>query len=83
VISLDEVDTALQRMAAVVDAQNTGDPAYRPMIGRNGSCLPLEAARQLILNGVSQPNGYTEPVLHAFRRRAKGASEVVERQRRD
>jgi malate synthase len=67
----DEVDTALQRMAAKVDAQNAGDPLYRPMAGNAAKSLAYQAARALVFEGVEQPNGYTEPLLHAFRRKVK------------
>ena len=68
VATRDEVDAALTRMAAKVDAQNAGDPAYRPL---TPDSLAMEAARALVFDGVDQPNGYTEPLLHRFRQRAK------------
>jgi len=67
----DQVDAALNRMAAKVDAQNAGDPLYQPMRGREGESLAYQAARALIFEGVAQPSGYTEPLLHAFRARQK------------
>jgi len=70
VCSAEEVEAALARMAAKVDAQNAGDSAYRPMVG-NAESLAFEAARALVFEGAAQPNGYTEPLLHAFRRRVK------------
>jgi malate synthase len=71
VCSAEEVDAALKRMAAKVDAQNAGDPLYQPMSGREESSLAFQAARALVFEGVAQPNGYTEPLLHAFRARVK------------
>ena len=66
-----EVEAALRRMAAKVDAQNAGDPHFRPMAGHEETSLAFQAARALVFEGVEQPNGYTEPLLHAFRRRVK------------
>ena len=66
-----EVDAALTRMAAKVDAQNSADPSYRPMAGNAVDSIAFQAARALILEGGTQPNGYTEPLLHAARLRAK------------
>jgi malate synthase len=68
IVSLDQVEAALTRMAAKVDAQNAGDPLYRPM-EKDG--LAMQAARALIFEGMVQPNGYTEPLLHRYRAKAK------------
>jgi len=73
VASAEQVEAALRRMAAKVDAQNAGDPLYRPMAGNEENSLAFQAARALVFEGVEQPNGYTEPLLHAFRRKVKGA----------
>jgi malate synthase len=67
-----QVDAAFLRMAAKVDAQNAGDALYRPMADDPEGSLAWQAARALVFEGVGQPNGYTEPLLHAFRLRAKG-----------
>ncbi len=67
----EDVEAALRRMAAKVDAQNAGDPLYRPMAGHEDSSLAFQAARALVFEGVEQPNGYTEPLLHQFRARVK------------
>jgi len=71
VVTAEEVDAALLRMAAKVDAQNAGDPLYRPMAPAPEKSLAFQAARALIFEGVAQPSGYTEPLLHAFRQRVK------------
>jgi len=72
VCSAEEVDAALQRMAAKVDGQNASDPLYTPMAG-NPDSIAFQAARALVFEGVSQPSGYTEPLLHAYRRKVKGS----------
>ncbi len=70
VCTAQEIDAALARMAAKVDAQNAGDPLYQPMSG-NPDSLAFQAARALVFEGTAQPNGYTEPLLHRFRALAK------------
>ena len=73
VCSAEEVDSALRRMAVKVDAQNAGDPLYKAMAGNEAKSLAFQAARALVFEGVQQPNGYTEPLLHNFRQRVKAA----------
>ena len=64
VCSADQVDAALARMAAKVDAQNAGDPLYEKLTPEG---VAYQAARALIFEGVAQPSGYTEPLLHKYR----------------
>jgi len=73
VVARDEVDAALVRMAGVVDRQNGGDPAYRPMAPDPEASAAFRAARALVLEGAAQPSGYTEPLLHAARLALKEA----------
>jgi len=72
VCTTDEIEAALARMARKVDAQNAGDPNYLPM-GDGHASAAYQAARALIFQGAAQPNGYTEPLLHRFRRAVKQA----------
>ncbi len=65
-----QVDAALAKMAAKVDAQNAGDPFYEKL---TPDSIALKAARALVYEGVAQPNGYTEPLLHKFRLEKKAA----------
>ena len=74
ICSAEEIDAALKRMAAKVDAQNAGDSAYAPMSGHEATSLAFQAARALVFEGTAQPNGYTEPLLHQYRAQRKAAA---------
>jgi len=71
VVAEDEVHAVFQRMAAVVDKQNEADPNYQKMAGHFDTSIAYQAALKLVFEGVSQPSGYTEPILHAMRERVK------------
>jgi malate synthase len=64
VCTAEQVEAAFAKMAAKVDAQNAGDPLYEKL---EGDSIALKAARALVFEGVAQPSGYTEPLLHKFR----------------
>ena len=66
-----QVETILREMAVVVDQQNASTPGYTPMTENLEDDLAFNAARRLVFEGKEQPNGYTEPLLHYFRRLAK------------
>ncbi|MFJ4067661.1 malate synthase G [Pseudomonas sp. NPDC089996] len=71
VVGNDQVEATLQRMAKVVDQQNAGDPAYRPMAANLAGSHAFRAAQELVFKGLEQPGGYTEPLLHGWRLKFK------------
>ena len=74
VVSKGQVEATLQRMAALVDQQNSGDKLYRNMHGNFKKSAAYQAACDLVFKGIEQPSGYTEPLLHAWRQKVKAGA---------
>ncbi len=74
VVTKAQVVETFERMAAVVDGQNAGDPLYQNMAGNFGTSAAYKAALDLVLKGLEQPSGYTEPLLHAWRLKVKAGT---------
>ena len=77
VVSEAMVRQTFERMAAVVDQQNAGDPLYQPMAGHFDSSYAYRAACDLVFKGLAQPSGYTEPLLHAWRLLVKAQTQPI------
>ena len=71
VITGDQVRETFRRMACVVDRQNADDPHYKRMSQNFDDSIAFRAACDLVFKGADQPNGYTEPLLHQYRRQQK------------
>ena len=74
IVAEGRVRATFERMAALVDQQNSGDPLYQPMHGNAATSYGYRAALDLVFKGVEQPSGYTEPLLHAWRQKAKAGA---------
>jgi len=71
IVTEDLVVRTMMRMAKVVDKQNASDPLYKNMSPEFEKSIAFSAALDLVIKGAKQPSGYTEPLLHAYRQKAK------------
>ena len=71
IFSKNDVIRSLNKMAAYVDKQNENNSEYLNLLSKNNSSIAMQAAHELIFNGVDSPNGYTEEILHKYRKLLK------------
>lgn len=77
IVTREQVQDTFERMAKVVDAQNAADPLYQPMAGHFDTSVAYQAACALVFEGLAQPNGYTEPLLHKYRQACKARRQAA------
>ena len=75
IVDKSQIVATMEKMAAIVDQQNSDDPTYKPMAGNFDNSIAFQAAVELVLNGREQPSGYTEPILHRRRIEAKARAQ--------